>query len=412
MVVKVSKPEINVREKISELDKPSGTAGQAILAAETPQEQFNLISAGRKNLFYNGAMQIAQRSTSAVTVSDNSNEGYSTVDRWKVDFGSAMGGALQAERVGSPAGHGPFSESLKLSCTTVNSGAMTSGSVRFLSVAQYLEGNDLQQLCYGEPDAKHTTYSFWVYTNKIGRYGFGVISRDSGDSYDCWGSYFDVPTANVWQKVVFTVEGNTAADIKRTNSFGLLVDIYLACAANRAGISDSRWQTYSTARLPGTYTDYVDFLDNTSNVFYVTGLQLEVGKVATPFEHRSYGEELALCQRYYYQIGGAGQGGGGFDYLAHGFADTTTRAIHIIHFPQNMRAAPTLVSSQSASNFYWRAPIGNPTSPSATSLPTLGGSSTIWGRVDCNGTGFSAGTGCFFEQNNSVNTFIAFNAEL
>jgi hypothetical protein len=308
-----------------------------MLAAETPQEQFNLISAGRKNLFYNGAMQIAQRSTSAVTVSDNSNEGYSTVDRWKVDFGSGMGGALQAERVGSPAGHGPFSESLKLACTTVNSSAMT--STRFLSVAQYLEGNDLQQLCYGEPDAKHTTYSFWVYTNKVGRYGFGVISRDSGDSYDCWGSYFDVPTANVWQKVVFTVEGNTAADIKRTNSFGLLVDIYLACAANRAGISDSQWQTYSTARLPGTYTDYVDFLDNTSNVFYVTGLQLEVGKVATPFEHRSYGEELALCQRYFFmRKADSGPIGSGLWY-------SNNQILGHFAYPQDMRVAPTITRS-------------------------------------------------------------------
>ena len=299
MTVKVTKPAINVREELADLRKPSGVAGEAMLRAETPQEQFQLINAGRKNLFYNGAMQIAQRSTSAVTVSDNSNEGYSTVDRWKIDFGSAMGGALAAERVGSPAGHGPFSESLKLSCTTVNGGAMTSGSTRFLSIAQYLEGNDLQQLCYGEPDAKHTTYSFWVYTNKTGRYGFSAISRDSGDSYDVWGSYFDVPIANVWQKVVFTVEGNTAADIKRTNSYGLLVDIYLAVAANRAGISDSQWQGYGSARVPGNYTDYVDFLDNTSNVFYVTGVQLELGKIATPFEHRSYGEELALCQRYY-----------------------------------------------------------------------------------------------------------------
>ena len=338
MVVKVSKPEINVREKISELDKPSGVAGQAMLAAETPQEQFQLINVGRKNLFYNGAMQIAQRSTSAVTVSDNSNEGYSTVDRWKVDFGSAMGGALAAERVGSPAGHGPFSESLKLSCTTVNGGSMASGSVRFLSVAQYLEGNDLQQLCYGEPDAKHTTYSFWVYTNKVGRYGFGVISRDSGDSYDCWGSYFDVPTANVWQKVVFTVEGNTAADIKRTNSFGLLVDIYLACAANRAGISDSQWQGYSTARLPGTYTDYVDFLDNTSNIFYVTGLQLEVGKVATPFEHRSYGEELAKCQRYYSRLSSDGTAYAEFGLIA---AYDSTQGIAYIQYPTTMRTSPT-----------------------------------------------------------------------
>ena len=374
MVVKVSKPEINVREKISELDKPSGVAGQAVLAAETPQEQFNLISAGRKNLFYNGAMQIAQRSTSAVTVSDNSNEGYSTVDRWKVDFGSAMGGALQAERVGSPAGHGPFSESLKLSCTTVNSGAMTSGSVRFLSVAQYLEGNDLQQLCYGEPDAKHTTYSFWVYTNKVGRYGFGVISRDSGDSYDCWGSYFDVPTANVWQKVVFTVEGNTAADIKRTNSFGLLVDIYLACAANRAGISDSRWQTYSTARLPGTYTDYVDFLDNTSNVFYVTGLQLEVGKVATPFEHRSYGEELALCQRYFQHVytdnsaAAPGRGASGGD------ATVNVFPVHVA-----LRASPTVTHTGSIYVFDSNSrTVGNPNSVTVSNYPTNGSIITLY----------------------------------
>jgi hypothetical protein len=339
MTVKVSKPAINVREELADLRKPTGLAGEAMLRAETPQEQFQLINAGRKNLFYNGAMQIAQRSTSAVTVSDNSNEGYSTVDRWKIDFGSGMGGVLAAERVGSPAGHGPFSESLKLSCTTVNGGAMTSGSTRFLSVAQYLEGNDLQQLCYGEPDAKDTTYSFWVYTNKTGRYGFSAISRDSGDSYDVWGSYFDVPTANVWQKVVFTVEGNTAADIKRTNSYGLLVDIYLAVAADRAGISDSQWQGYSSARVPGTYTDYVDFLDNTSNVFYITGLQLETGKVATPFEHRSYGEELALCQRYYERLV---QGGDGYNAICVSVGLGSQYAYGVLDFKTTKRAAPTM----------------------------------------------------------------------
>jgi len=377
MTVKVSKPAINVREELADLRKPTGVAGEAMLRAETPQEQFNLINAGRKNLFYNGAMQIAQRSTSAVTVSDNSNEGYSTVDRWKVDFGSSMGGALQAERVGSPAGHGPFSESLKLSCTTVNGGSMASGSTRFLSVAQYLEGNDLQQLCYGEPDAKHTTYSFWVYTNKTGRYGFSAISRDSGDSYDVWGSYFDVPTANVWQKVVFTVEGNTAADIKRTNGFGLLVDIYLAVSANRAGISDSQWQGYGSARVPGTYTEYVDFLDNTSNVFYVTGLQLELGKVATPFEHRSYGEELALCQRYYQASEGTGYNNG---FVLVEYADKF-RGRYI--FPVTMRADPTVVTDFTNAYAYSQ---GN-----SVSLSGLG-----WGTDNQKPTGFRV--------NSAVNT--------
>ena len=301
MVVKVSKPEINVREKISELDKPSGVAGQAMLAAETPQEQFNLISAGRKNLFYNGAMSIAQRTTAAVIQSDGSNEGYATVDRWKVDFGSAMGGAVTSQQVGTTSiGGGEFRKALKLQCSTVNSGAMTGGSNRFLSVASYLEGLDLTHLAYGSPDAKSTTYSFWVYTNKTGRYGFSTISRSSNDAYDVWGSYFDVHTANAWQKIIFTVEGNTSDDIKFTNSFGLLVDIYLAVGDNRDGTPYETWGTYGTARVP--QTTYVDFCDSTSNIFYITGVQLELGKVATPFEHRGYGEELALCQRYFQRL--------------------------------------------------------------------------------------------------------------
>lgn len=345
MTVNISKPAINVREKLSELDKPTGIAGEAMLRAETPQEQFQLINAGRKNLFYNGAMNIAQRSTSAVTVSNGSNEGYSTVDRWKVDFGSGMGGALSAQQVDAPSGNAEFGKALKLSATTVNGGAMTSGSTRFLSVAQYLEGYDLQGLGYGEPDAKDLTCSFWVYTNKTGRYGFSIITQDSSSGFDVWGSYFDVHTANAWQKVVFTIQGNTAADIKFTNSYGLLLDIYLSVAANRAGISDSQWQGYGSARVPGTYTDYVDFLDNTSNVFYVTGLQLETGKVATPFEHRSYGEELALCQRYYYQIAGNNR------LVGYGFAWNANEVNVELQLPQVMRASPTVGFSNNANDF-------------------------------------------------------------
>jgi len=282
-----------------------------------------------RNMMYNGAFEVAQRSTSAVTVSDGSNEGYATVDRFKIDFGSAMGGALSAEQASSPSGNSEFGKSLKLSCTTVNSGAMGSGSTRFLSVAQYLEGLDLQHLGYGKTDAKDLTFSFWVYTNKTGRYGFSIIAQDSSSAFDVWGSFFNVTVANTWQKVTFTVEGNTAADIKVTNSYGFLIDIYLAVAANRAGISDSQWQTYGTARVPGAYTDYVDFLDNTSNVFYVTGCQLEVGTEATPFEHRSFGQELALCHRYYAEAGIV-------------LSDSSpSRYYNTIHLPVEMRSKPT-----------------------------------------------------------------------
>ena len=317
-----------------------------------------------KNLFYNGAMQIAQRSTSAVTVSDNSNEGYSTVDRWKIDFGSAMGGALAAEPVGSPAGNSEFERSLKLSCSTVNGGSMASGSTRFLSLAQYLEGKDLQHLAYGTSDAKDTTYSFWVYTNKTGRYGFSVISQDSGSSYDVWGSYFDVTTANTWQKVTFTVPGNTSADIINTVTYGLLVDIYLAIAANRSGITDATWQNYSSARVPGVYTDYVDFLDNTSNVFYVTGIQLETGSQATDFEHRRYGEELALCQRYY-------EVGDHYSYITTDSAGSTNPdAIVQTTFKVQKRATPNMTKTNYTS-------IGSATATDPSSVTVHGFKQTI-----------------------------------
>ncbi len=297
---------------------------------------------GSKNLIINGAMNIAQRSTSAVTVSDGSNEGYSTVDRFKVDFGSAMGGALSAQQVDTPAGNSEFGKSLKLQCTTVNSSAMGSGSNRFLSVAQYLEGLDLQHLAYGQADAKKLTCSFWVYTNKTGRYGFSLIAQDSGGSYDVWGSYFDVATANTWQKVTFTIEGNTSSDIIATNTYGFLLDIYLSVSDGRAGVSDSQWQAYGTARVSGVYTDYVDFLDSTSNIFYVTGVQLEVGEKATDFEHRSFGDELARCQRYFRNF--IGSDSSGVAHMPSKYSGNSGHWLTILLDPE-MRAAPTVTSS-------------------------------------------------------------------
>jgi hypothetical protein len=352
MVVKVSKPEINVREKISELDKPSGIAGQAMLAAETLPELHSIAGTGRRNLTINGDFKVNQRGTLPVT---NPTGGVYFTDRWLI--GSTATNLVISNETGV------YINQDNAKVKTLK--ALFSGSGGFDIYQTYEDWEYLSN--------KTVTISFWYRTN----------------IHNC--------VIRQWSTMSPATIPSTYGEWKKfSTTFTLGTLIAGARAANTATLGI--WTSGATVSS-GSYFEFTQF-------------QLEVSKVATPFEHRSYGEELALCQRYYYQIGGASQGGGGFDYLAHGFADTTTRAIHLIHFPQNMRAAPTLVSSQSAGNFYWRAPIGNPTSPSATSLPTLGGSSKIWGRVDCNGTGFSAGTGCFFEQNNSVNTFIAFNAEL
>jgi hypothetical protein len=290
MTVKVTKPALNLREKLSELDKPSGIAGQDILKADTPQEVFNYIGAGRRNLIINGAMQVAQRGTSA-SVSNNSNEGYSTVDRWRLNFASNMGGAADFEQVTAPSGT-EFKKAVKISCTTT----ATPDVNHMLEFYSVYEGQDFQHLQYGTSSAKELTLSFWVYTNKTGDYGVNLRAYD-GSSSDVNGQVYTVTTANTWQKVVLTFSGNTAGTIVDGNSEGFYIHFALAAGTARTALASSNtWGNENVDRLPSSI---VNFLDSTSNVFYITGVQLEVGSVATPFEHRSYGEELALCQRYY-----------------------------------------------------------------------------------------------------------------
>ena len=146
MTVKITKPEINVREKISELDKPSGVAGQAMLAAETPQEQFNLIGAGRRNLILNGGMQVAQRGTSATAAVNSS---YSTVDRFKFFLNNAN--AYTTERSTGHLADTGHDTALKISVTTADTSLATGDYYSFLTP---LEAQNLQQLQYGTSSAK------------------------------------------------------------------------------------------------------------------------------------------------------------------------------------------------------------------------------------------------------------------
>lgn len=356
----------------------------------------NLGQLGNRNLIINGAMQVAQRGTSATTFS------YGTVDRFKPSEGSTSSLAItQTQDTNAPSG---FSNSLKITVTT----AETMSGSKQLAVFHAIEAQNLQQLGYGTSDAQSVTVSFWVKSSVTGAYCLSLYENDDNRNI---GATYTINSANTWEYKTITFPPDTVGVIDNNNGGGLETYFFLSVGPDRKTTNNTSWATWSAARFG--YGQVADVAGTTNATWQITGVQLEVGDTATPFEHRSYGEELAKCQRYYFQIGGAGQGGGGFDYLAHGFVDSSSRAIHLIQFPQNMRAAPTLVTSQTAGEFYWRAHIGNPTSPTATALPTSGGMSKVCGRVDCNSSGFNTvGAGCFFEQKNSVNTFIAFNAEL
>ena len=317
MAVKFTKPEINIAEKVAELDKPSGIAGEAMLRAETPQEQFNLIGAGRKNLLYNGAMMINQRGTQSGITSTRY-----TLDRWKI--GDGTGGAFQvSQSTNVPDG---FQNAWLFETTTADTD-LSSGT-QYVNFFQALEGQDLKQLAYGTPNAKPITLSFWVKSSKAGQFA-SELEIVGGVNVQPW----TVNQEDTWEYKTVTFEGNTGTAITTTTTTGMWVVVCWMAAGD--GISgpnfQSGWRALNqTERLP---ENIPNMADSTSNIMRFTGVQLELGKVATPFEHRSYGEELALCQRYYQKFDSRGTTG------------TATSSLYVqttFHLLKEMRGTPTV----------------------------------------------------------------------
>jgi len=338
MVVKVSKPEINVREKISELDKPSGLAGQAMLAAETPQEQFNLISAGRRNLLINGAMKIDQRNGgSSITNTDNN---LFPLDRWFInlstEYNSSVSSGQNLDSLAPPPGFDKYIG------VKIDSGT-AAPAAPFLSIRQIIEGNNITHLDYGKSTAKDITISFWARTNHPGTYAVAVRG---GTTQTACVTEFSVDSADTWQYISVIIPGQKDTTTTWPLDYvgeGLVVNIGLG--SFQGTYSSSTLDQWVTGSFTGSATQTQDFAQTTGNTFYVTGVQLEVGKVATPFEHRSYGEELAECQRYYQKFPGALQ--------IPGYQDGTSGINASLKLSPNMRAA-TPSTDTDGSVYIWR----------------------------------------------------------
>jgi len=251
-----------------------------------------------RNIIINGNMVVSQRGTSAIAVP---NGGYSTVDRMR--FYESTGGAYTSEQSSDvPAGQG-FSKSIKLACTTADSSI---GAAEIATMSQVIEGQNLQRLNYGTSDAKTITLSFWVKSNKTGIYTIAIYKHaGGGTAYGCPVEY-TISSANTWEKKTITVTPTAGSTTLITSSAGAIID------SNGQGI-EVHWglawgsnynATNNTWSASGFYStsNQVNWLDSTSNNFYITGVQLEIGDVATPFEHESFAVTLQKCERYYQQV--------------------------------------------------------------------------------------------------------------
>ena len=343
---------------------------------------------GRRNIVINGAMQVAQRGTS---FSLSGTADTFITDRFLIS-NSDTGAWTASQSTDSPTG---FSNSLKMDCTTADT------SPTFLTLMTRFEGQDLQHLKKGTSSAEKTTLSFFVKSNKTGTY---IAELRDIDNNRTIGKAYTISSADTWEQKIITFDGDTTGAFDNDNGNSLTVQFYLAVGSvYNSGTLATSWGSRVNAN---TAVGQVNLADSTDNEWYITGIQLEVGSVATPFEHRSFGEELALCQRYYFKI----QADGSADSFALGSVINSTTTDHNVFFPVQMRSSPTAIETSGTAGDYSLSSAGTATTNSSVPVFTRATVTTAFYRSVVS-SGLTAGNAGLHRAVNS-SAFLAWSSEL
>ena len=282
---------------------------------------------GRRNIVINGAMNVAQRSASVTGI--GAANGYFTVDRFKLFQAGTAGRLTMSQAVITDLGG--FSKAMKFDVTTADA-SIAAGEL--FQIGTMFEGQDIQGFKKGHSDAEGFTVSFYV----KGTAKTYSVELFDGDNTRHVTQTFNVTTS--WNRIVLNFPADTTGKFDSDNALSLYILIWVhAGSTYTGGTAATSWAANNNAnRAVGCGS----LFSSTDNELFITGLQMEVGSQATPFEHRSLGEELALCQRYYQQSDadtGSGLTGNSF----HGHTINTTECIGQAPFVTTMRATPTIV---------------------------------------------------------------------
>lgn len=241
-----------------------------------------------RNVLVNGAMQFAQRGTSVSGIA-GTIDSYHTADRW-LSQGASAGTWTEAISADAPTGSG-FRNSLRFTCTTAVT-SLSAGSYRFLT--QRLEGQTLQHIKKGTASAQQLTLSFWVKGSTTGTYIAALYDSDNTRSVS--GSY-TISAANTWEQKTITFPADTTGALDNDNNGSLFVQFILAAGTDRtSGVLGTTWGAYTAANYAVGQTNLSAAVNN---YWQITGVQLEPGSQASPFEFVRYDDELRRCQRYY-----------------------------------------------------------------------------------------------------------------
>ena len=351
-----------------------------------------------RNMIINGGMNVAQRGTSSTS------GGYQTVDRFQSGGGTIA--TTQSQESLSSSDTGPWEAGFRKAYKALTTNATTS-TAAYYSLLTILEAQDLANSGWNYTStSSYITLSFWALSNDAGAYTCSVRSQD-GTSY-----YYDTTytlVAGTWKKVEITIPGKSDLQFDNNTSQGIQIHPFIAYGTDyTASGSAGSWQTYNGAGGDETIpnTDATAWMNNSGSYIMITGVQLELGSNATPFEHRSYGDELLRCQRYYYII--VDQQGGAASMIANTGVYHTNLTYFYVGLPVQMRATGTLEQVSGTSYYLFYA---NSTGYETTGF-TLGNPSLNAVRlVNNDGTMPTIGMAGWWQTSNDA-CFIAITAEL
>ena len=299
-----------------------------------------------RNKIINGDMRIDQRNGGSA-ISTHSNF---VVDRFycALQGGSASGITVQQSS------DVPSSSTFKNSIVYTTGTAGSVGSTGTYGVQQRIEGYKFSDFLYGSSNVKTFTLSFWVKSSVTGNYGIGLRNSAKDRSYI---ATYEIRLPNTWEYKTITVSGDTSGTWLSDTGIGLDIFFSLGVGTNYQTTANS-WQSGNLFGL----TDGAKPVETTGSTFYITGVQLEIGTVATPFEHRPIGVEKSLCYRYYYRmtanpvsvtVGGTTTTNAAYIGFAVGRAYSTTAGTAIIFLPEPLRTSPPVFNYSPISGSNW-----------------------------------------------------------
>jgi len=337
-------------------------------------------SSFKRNRIINGNMLVNQRATTVTT-----DLSYS-VDRWKI-AATTSGAFTAAQSTNAPVG---FTNSLLFVKTTGSSPLAGNAN----NIIQYIEGYNVADLYWGTEFAKNVTLSFWVSAGATGTFSGAIRNANANRSYPFT---YTIADADTWTYASVTIPGDTAGTWATNNTTGMQVLFSLGTGTSYSGPADE-WAATNYTAATGTSL----YPTSTSGgTFYVTGVQLEVGTKATPYEMQIYSDQLAQCQRYYYKLKAATT----YANAGFGLAYTTTDAAVSLGLPVSMRAAPNGSYSALAD---WQDTGGIPTAMNPAGQYSA---DYRWMTIQLTGTYIAAGP-VVLNANNTTSAYIAWDAEL